>query len=184
MGIIIIFTGGHNKYKKKNHCNAWYILLGSILYLSYICHERAMDISLQKSSWHFDSAMIIQEWPDRVKAFCITSSFRTWLHKWSPTYAGLTWDFLTLQWCDTHSVGTIIWILISSWAGNMQYSPFSWCWGKWQWIAAPIQPRNHKGEQVICIEPFCLPPSVQHSMNYIISSALYYKIDLVLDSFT
>ena len=168
MGIITIFTGGHNKYKKKNHCNAWYILPGSILYFSFICHERAMDISLQKSSWYFDSAVIMQEWPDRVKAFCITSSFWTWLHKWSPTYSGLTWDFLTLQWCDTHSVGTIIWILNVDLFLGWQYAvqSFLMMLRQWQWTAAPIQPCSHKGEQVIYIEPFCLPPSVQHSKNY------------------
>ena len=45
--------------------------------------------------------------------------------------------------------------------------------GQCQWITTPSQPRNHEGEKLIPLLPFC---TLQYSINYMTCSARYYKL--------
>ena len=50
------------------------------------------------------------------------------------------------------SVETILWMLIFSWASNKRYI-LSWDAGQWQQDAAPRQPRDHEGKQLMHLQP-------------------------------
>ena len=72
------------------------------------------------------------------------------IYRWSPTYNGLTFNFLTLQWCEgnRHSLETILWIF------NFDLFPDQWHWpvtyshasGQRQRASAASEPCCHWGK--------------------------------------
>lgn len=65
------------------------------------------------------------------------------------------YDLSTLWWCerDAHSVETGHYVLmfVFSWVSDMWHDPILWCYGS----HSPSQLWNHKGEQLLLLQPFC-----------------------------
>ena len=106
----------------------------------------------------------------------------------SLTYNGLTYNFLTLQWCksDTHSVETIYQILNLSKLTIFSLSSLV-ILGHGSKLQPPVSHTvtrvNNQHSYSITIEPFCISLSIEYSINYMRYSTLHSNIGSVFGDF-
>ena len=103
----------------------------------------------------------------------------------SLTYNGLTYNFLTLQWCksDTHSVESIYQILNLSRLAIFSLSSLV-ILGHGCKLRLPVSHTitwvNNQHSYSITTEPFCISLSVEYSINYMRYSTLPSNLALCL----
>lgn len=103
---------------------------------------------------------------------------RTWLHRQSPIYDGLTCDFSSLQWrkSNKHSAATVLRILSFElfWASNMPYD-IIYDAGQWQW--APVLSHEITRINIQCSTVYCVP-----SVCYMFCFVCFFSIPSCLQN--
>lgn len=136
-------TGGLKKVKAYRIRSEQLVLKTTHSTFAQMQWVNSKHISLERDTsynlWH-----IIFSWIFFVSLYSSVPKMIEHIYKWSPTSDALTYTFSTLGWCEKnmHSVETVLWILIFSWAGNGSYMlpGHTGC-------QMPLQPHNHQVKQ-------------------------------------